>query len=425
MKFTMSSKVIGLEARPPLLYSVLGLLLAAYAWPVWLQYEQFNRITAIEAAVRHQTAVLEQALGTALPVKMPPEWERRLEELEATVENPGKWPQSTSEAEEFIDKLSQLISELSPLSEASYFPRLSSVRWAAVAFDGLHTTPATGEPLDNLADRIRAIADARPEGVVSDLEQKLRETADNFSRKAEVQLIETNVQMAQRYLTDEGTSEVDISEIYEVLGLYENNLQRGDEIREIRSKLQELMVIHEAQEQAAALNDQWAKAKALAASQPSVYETAVNMLLREVTAARTVLALQGIQQSSYDSLEDEIRRAAEEVQDKARRGYQGWALTQIVKFEKRHDAISDEAERNARIFEIDNGGWSDERFIEVRDAMVTYLLPINQALLDLPVLMRYQREFNEGWNRLDGREEQTSVAMESALVQKRNFHNFE
>lgn len=421
----MSNGVIGLKARPPLLYSVLGLLLVAYAWPVWLQYEQFGRITAMEATIRQQTAILEQALGTALPVKMPPEWESRLEELEAVVEDPGQWPQSTSDAEEFVEKLSQLILELSPLSEASYFPRLSLVRWAAVAFDGLHTTPAVGDPLDNLADRIRAIADASPEGVVLELEQKLRETADELARRAEDQLIEANVQMARRYFTDEETSEVDIPEIYEILGLYEDNPQRGDEIRELRSKLQELMTKHEAQRQAATLNGQWAKAKALAASQPSIYETAANMLLREVTAARTVLALQGIQQSDYDNLEDEIRRAVEEIQDKARRGYQRWALTQIVKFENKHKAISAEAEKNARIFSIDNGGWNNERFIEVRYAMTTYLLPIDRALLDLPVLKRYQRTFDEGWNRLDGRKDQTNVAIESALVRKRNYHNFE
>ena len=39
----------------------------------------------MEAAIQQQTSILDAALGNALPVKMPPEWEGRLEELEAVV----------------------------------------------------------------------------------------------------------------------------------------------------------------------------------------------------------------------------------------------------------------------------------------------------------------------------------------------------
>ena len=103
-----------------------------------------------------------------------------------------------------------------------------------------------------------------------------------------------------------------VAEVYEILGIYENDSQRGDDIKDLRKKLQFRMAIREAQSQAAELNDQWAKAKTLATSQATVYETAANMLLREVTVARAVLALQGIRQPIYDNLEGEIRRAVEE-----------------------------------------------------------------------------------------------------------------
>ena len=427
----MSNRVIGLEARPAVLISVLGLLLIAYAWPIWFQYQQFDRITTMEATIQHQTEILNAALGYVLPVKMSTEWEGRLEALETTVADSNLWPNDASQTEEFIEKLSNLISELSPLSESSYFPRLSLVRWAAVAFDGLHRTPPPDEPLDNIAEQIRAIADAKPAGVVSDLEQRLRQTATDFANRAEEQLFETTVQQARRYLTSEDTTRQDplapdssVAEVYEVLGIYENDSQRGDEIKGLRKKLQHRMAIREAQSQAVELNDQWAKAKTLATSQPTVYEISANILLRDVTAARAVLALQGIQQPIYDNLEGEIRRAVEEMQDKARREYQGWALTQIVRFQKRHNAISHKASEDARILSIDNGGWSDDRYREVKDAMVSYLLPINGALLDLPVLKRYQREFDEGWDRLEGRKEQTSVAKATALTPKRTFGNF-
>ena len=427
----MSNRVTELEARPPVLFSALGLLLIAYAWPTWLQHQQFDRIATMEATIQHQTEILSAALGNALPVKMSPDWEGRLEELEATVADPDLWPKDAYQTEEFIDKLSHLISELSPLSESSYFPRLSLVRWAAVAFDGLHRTPAPHEPLDNLAEQIRAIADAKPEAIVSDLDQRLRETAADIANRAEVQLIEETIHQARRYLTSEATTEQDslasessIEEIYEILGIYEDDTQRGDEIGDLRTKLQHHLAIREAQQQAEELNGQWAKAKELATNRPAVYETAANMLLGEVSATRAVLALQGIQHSVYDNLEDEIRHAVEEMQDKARREYQRWAMSQIIRFQNRHEEISNSASEDARIFSIDNGGWNDDRFKEVQDAMILHLLPINQVFLDLPVLKRYQREFDVGWNLLDGREEQTSVAIESALTKKRTFHNF-
>ena len=444
----MSKRLIDSSTRPAVLSSMLLLLLIACAWAIWLQYQQFERIgtmeaaiqelqykqfdrmTTLEATTQQQTEILNAALGNALPVKMSPKWEGRLKELEAKVAEPDLWPTDASRAQEFVDELSQLISELSPLSESNYFPRLSLVRWAAVAFDILHHTPAPDESLGNLVEQIRAVADAKPDGVASELDQRLRVTADNWAAKAEAQLVEETIQEARKYLTSNDaarqetiSNDASIDEVYEILGIYENDSQRDDEIRELRTKLQRQIVIREAQSQAAALNDQWAEAKKLATSKPDVYRTAASMLLGEATSARAVLVLQGIHQPVYDSLEGEIRDAVEGMQDEARRRYQEWALGQVIRFQKKHMAIAERASRDARYLSFDNGGWTDDRFREVQRAMESYLLPINRALLDLPVLMRYQREFDEGWSRLDGREEQTNVARASSLREKRNLHS--
>ena len=444
----MSKRLIDSSTRPAVLSFMLLLLLIACAWAIWLQYQQFerigtmevaiqelqhkqfDRITMIEATTQQQTEILNAALGNALPVKMSPKWEGRLEELEAKVAEPDLWPRDASRAQEFVDELSQLISELSPLSESNYFPRLSLVRWAAVAFDVLHRTPAPDESLDNLVEQIRAVADAKPDGVVSELDQRLRVTADDWAAKAETQLINETIQVARKYLTSNDAArqeafshDASIDEVYEILGIYEDDSQRGDEIHELRTRLQRQIVTREAQSQAAALSDQWAEAKKLVTSKPEVYRTAASMLLREANSARAVLVLHGIHQPVYDSLEGEIRDAVEGMQDEAGRRYQGWALGQIIRFQRKHKAIGEKASRDARYLSFDNGGWTDDRFREVQHAMESYLLPINRALLDLPVLMRYQREFDEGWNRLDGREEQTNVARASSLREKRSLRS--
>ena len=427
---TMSTRVTALEARPSLLLSLLTLLLIAYAWPIWLQHKQFDRITRMEATIQKQTATLNAALDSSPPVKMPGEWEIDFENLEAKIADPNLWPKNTAQAEEFVDNLSQLISVLSPLSEATYFSRLSLVRWAAMAFDSIHRTPDPTESLDDLVEQMRTIADARPEGVVSDLEQRLRETADKVTNRAEMQLIEETIQQARQYLANEDTMLDDslaprsnTEEIHAILEIYEDDDQRGAEIGTLRKLLQRHMAIRNATVQAAAIGDQWNKAKDLATSRAAVYATAANILLTEVSTARAILALQDIQEPIYDDLERQIRLAVEEIQENARREYQRWALTEIVRFRNRHEAISDKAAEDARIFSIDSGGWSDERFEEVQDAMISYLLPINPALLDLPVLKRFEREFRGGWNRLDGREEQTGVAIASALTEQRTFHS--
>ena len=444
----MSNRLTDFVARPGVLIFLLGLLLIGHAWQIRVQHQHFDKIIAMEATIQelqqaqadrintlesgiqNQTEILEAALGNVLPVKMSPEWERRLEELEAKVDDHSQWPADAVAAEDFMDNLSMLISELSPLSEATYFPRFSLVRWAAVAFDGLHRVLTPEESLDARADQLRAIADARPEGIVSDLEQQLRENANNFARQAEVQRINEAIQQGRTYLTRADTtsqqpnaSDLGIDEVYELLGIYEDDPQVAVEIRGLRDQLQRHIAIRQAQSESGALKEQWETAKKMATTQPSVYETTATMLLHEVTATRAVLALQRIQEPTYDDLEGQLRTAVETIQDDARRRYQKWALEQVKRFQEKHGVIADRAAQDAKIFSIDNDGWSNDRYKEVQEAMVAYLLPINPALLDLPVLKRYQREFDEGWNLLDGRKQQTNVAIASSLVTKQTLHS--
>jgi hypothetical protein len=54
-----------------------------------------------------------------------------------------------------------------------------------------------------------------------------------------------------------------------------------------------------------------------------------------------------------------------------------------------------------------------------RDGMVKFLLPIQPHLLDPPVAQLYQQAFSKGWQKLEGREDQTFVAQQSALVPKK------
>ena len=87
-------------------------------------------------------------------------------------------------------------------------------------------------------------------------------------------------------------------------------------------------------------------------------------------------------------------------------------------------ATAYKAAEASSILRPDYGGWSDGYYHEVRQAMVNDLLPINFALLDLPVQERFQQAFQTGWKRLDGREDQTAVAKASALTIKKSLGAF-
>lgn len=395
---------------------------------------------ATSKRIEQQTAVLNQVLGAIPLVPMPPDWEGRLAAVEAQVTDTNRWPKDAAEARHFLEQTSGLVKDVPAWAETRYLSRLNAVRWAAMAFAALE--PDSGTAQQQIVDQLNALANARPEAGSADLEQELKKTADSRATEIKKTRLTEAIQQADQYLAAKMNDKEastgagpDILSVYEFLGLHAKNADRGSEIRYLRKRLRERMIERQAEEQASALRTRWQKVRGLKNKQPRVYETAANMLLGEVTTARVALAIDGVEKSDYDGLESEIRRELTEIaartarrqeerQAKAIREYQRWALGQIKSAERRLADASAQADKNARVLKADNGGWSDERYKEVRDAMVKYLLPINLALLDLPVQQRYQRPFQDGWKRLDGREDQTYVAEQTVKTVKKSLRDF-
>jgi hypothetical protein len=220
-----------------------------------------------------------------------------------------------------------------------------------------------------------------------------------------------------------------------VLEVYEKDHDLGTEIAALRKNLHERMMMHQFKQQAVILKSRWSAMQKLQSHQPTVYESSLNLLLGDVMTARVALALEGIHQPLYDELESDLRRAAmsiavqtvkgqEERQAKARRDYQKWALTEIKSFENTFQAIANKADEEASLWKRDHGGWVETSYQEVREAMLSYLLSIDIMLLDLPVQERYQRAFQNGWKKLDGRQDQTEVAEQTAVIVKRSLRTF-
>ena len=339
------------------------------------QNELVGRVATIENIIKGQTALLNRAFGNGLPVKMPQEWEDSLNKLEARVANRDRWPEDTNETKQFRDEVSELVTGLPAWLEVKYLPRLSVVRWAAMAFNHLYPAQNLDNPPNDLglAEEIRRWAEVKPDGAATGLDQELRDKAD----EVEKQQVEQAIQWAREYLdgkanTQPGSTDTrpDIESIAVFLDLYENDPDQDDQER-----------------------------------------------------AEKIASLR-------KELRSKFHREVEEQQDQDRRAYQRWALREIKAFEEEFQRVSEESGQVSEKAKED--GWSLPRVEEavwalikrnlrnkhykaIQNAMISHLLPIDLALLDLPVLKRYDRAFNAGWDMLDGREEQNRVAESSAL----------
>ncbi|MCY3760251.1 MAG: hypothetical protein OXH50_03305 [Gemmatimonadetes bacterium] len=406
-----------------------------------------DKVAALESAVSAQRGMLDHALGHGVPVRMSDQWNTRMEALENRLSEPASWPAHAGEATEFLAAVSTLVSELSPLAEASYFARLARLRWSAVAFDVLLREHDADEVLFDQVEQLRAIADAKPPDVDAALEAALRERAKEVLSAAEESAFDAVVDRAQSFLEssdarpgspcatphdDLSRTVAELQDTYDDLGAYLDHATRSDDVEALRARLGRRLSQHEARDRVTALRKQWCQAKELAGTHADAYEAAASMLLGEITGARAMTALSDLEPTAYDGLLaaydgllTEIRAAVHEVQDGFRRAYQQWALNRIVKFVERHEEISGLSpgwfEQPWEAIKKKLGGVcadpSDCRAL--RDAMLHHLLPIDHLLLAPPVLKRYQRAFDAGWTALDGNKEQICVAIAAAIVPKR------
>lgn len=412
-----------------------------------------------QRALQGQSSALKKILDNVSPASMSPEWEGRLKDLEDQVNNASQWPKDAGEAGRFLDQVSELITGLPARAESQYLPRLSPVRWAAMAFAGLNDPPDADPSLersDQLADELRALAGAMPEDGAEALVLMLQERATELAGKAARRRVTEAVEQTQKYLDGSPGTATELAALYESLGFYATDPERGGadfDIPALQKKLYKEMLRRQAVEQAATLRGRWESARKLEHDQPALYEASARTLLQQVVAARVALVLEGVLTPVEGELERDLRlavatieteatRGAEGRQARAVRAYQRWALSEIRKFDDALQRISKEAddasswldtatslvpdrlmsdspERQKRREYLDAG-----QFREVGQAMIDHILPVNVALLDLPVHERYQQAFQTGWRKLDGHDDQTGVAKASAVAEKKSLRDF-
>ncbi len=298
-----------------------------------------------------------------------------LSELEDKASNSDLWPNNSEQVGEFIEDLGRLIRGMSALEESTYFPQLAELRWMAIGFDALHQNPAgtendeMGESPYSLAIQLRAIAEEKPEFIDSNFEASLSALEERLWAHAKM-LEDTDIDhrliQARQFLTS---------------GSMEN------------------------------LNDDAPMFEHL--DFLSYYEDFRPDRREEISKTR-------------EKLENRLSALELEALDKRRRDYQAWALEMIWAFEQKvEDIQQDEGFRFSNPIP-DNWTWEEEEYQEIQGAMINHLVPIDQTVLDLPVMRRFHSSFDIAWKILDGQDErkaQNCVAIASTLISKRTSDN--
>ncbi|MGE0606592.1 MAG: hypothetical protein AB7O62_05640 [Pirellulales bacterium] len=441
----------------------------------------------INSQVEKQVIILSRVVEAVTPAKPTQDWEANLASLESQVSDIARWPGNQIEASNFLNEAGKLVAGHNSRIEDGHLQRLNNVRWAAMAFDALYPPDDIKEEIDGVVERIEELTAAMPDGGCVELANRLQKEAGARSEKIHQRQLAEAKRLVQEFLAstqDANWETVLDSEALLAACEFLAEFKDADghtvaEYQTICKECQERLLASHIGQQTAALEKRRDALNALEASQPALFESALNSLLGEVTTLRVALALEGHNRPELDTLEAGVRkkltsiaaesaRHEEDRQAKAVRDYQRWALQQIKEVERRNYAtILAEVEEKLKTFkdpqtpvtwplleewpslrqklervatkpikeaalspEIQKAiysacaktvGWqyTDElAYLCVRDAMVKFLLPINPGQLEMPIQERYQRAFQQGWKSLDGREDQTHVAEKTVTVIK-------
>lgn len=402
-----------------------------------------KRLSGTRDEISQMNAVFNRALGTVVPVRMPDDWEARLAILEGKIAIPSQWPQDPDTALAFTEDVDTLISQLPVWAEADYVPRLNPVRWTAMVFANLHPIDLIDPMGDTDVDSLGVLVNSAPVGVPDNLLSHVQSRHFELAKQMEREQVEDAFKRVKLFVSrpDDAlppTTEdpVNYEWDYQLLALYENDAEFGEESSRLRNQLRTRIVLDSAHRQAISIVDRFTKIDdLLRGSDPQLYSMAVNSLLGEARIARLTLAADGLQSPPLDEIQHkldhlsrvlhaEVMRNEEARNAKAIREYQRWTIQSITSFESAFRVSEKQANTNASLWKADNGGWDDALFIEVRDAMVKYVLPINPGLLDTPVLERYQQVFQLGMRQLDGRDEQTYVIEQTVTTVKKSLSGF-
>lgn len=224
-----------------------------------------------------------------------------------------------------------------------------------------------------------------------------------------------------------------MEDAFEALGEFQDA-----DAKELQAKLQTRIQEAEIDSRLATLRNSFAEAGKLQA-QPlkqyalnRVYEESVQLQLellgKGTEVERSVIAAKSIMNDVQREMKQLLQLSAKEneaqIAEKSRK-YQQWALKQMANFNSDFDDAKEAARQNKT---LPGEKWTEDEFDSVEQAMLDYLAPISEGLLDPPVAELYRQAFAKGWNKLGetkNEEGRLSLAKRAAIKAKNGLETLE
>ncbi len=441
-----------------------------------------KQVEELSTRLEQQSAVLHRALGKVIPVQIPDEALTRLKALEAHFDKPEGWPGSATQAEVLRRELDCLVKQhLPPWAEEELLPRLNVLRWHVRAVWLLRQQAgAAVELAQDMGEELRSLLAAAPEGCSADLVREVGRQRETLRKQAEQHRRVWALRQADLAL--QGKVEL-LSALEALHGLTSPEVEeKRGQLRhrwlDVETE-KKLTLLQHSLEGACRLPGEAIQQAALLKVQDAIAGLMLDLELEK--PARSEMRKRA--HDLLEKCEAQVRGLQHKqrlVQDAKWHAYQKWALEMILAFDGDHgwyyDCALPRIQEQLRSFKHPAGdipewplfkcfpstkqllheklgvdlsyvvaaevpagtqreifskawalrGWCKDIDIELayrttRDGMVTYLLPINPNLLDPPLACLYNKAFQKGWNKLEGREDQLFVGQQAALVPRRGL----
>ena len=390
--------------------------------------DRFKEASANE--LHQQTILVRRALGSAAPAELPESLTKMLNSLEEQIRVKNKWPKDTAEANAMNTALRDFLRQLPAWEEENVLPRLNALRWGVQSLQVLRANDnAVGQNLEAAEEAFENQLSTQPEGgsadISADLAAHLKVATEKFAEFRR----DTAIKEAQKQLANTTT---DGFEVWQRLGEWAASKTHGTQVIELQRKLHSKLFEVEASKFSEATRANLKKLEAVA--EDALRQAGNLRLLDSVMTQRLRLLEEADAPVSADrslahlsaSIEAQIKTVSEKQrkEDTARiLGYQQWVLHQITNF---HADFQKAQEQKKPGTVYGTNTYTD--FGMIRDAVVKHLLPISPGYLDPAVSKIYSQAFEEGWSKLDGKEEkhfQTEVAQKDATTPKTTPQNYQ
>ena len=387
--------------------------------------KQDELVSQIRTGLQQQTAVTYAALGKVIPAKMPTEFNRKLAAAErAATDLSAQQPPALAEVNRNIHVVALLVRQLPPWARTDYLPRFNALRWALateylLAVSGARqdeTAAEISDSAENLIHQMNSVPNPTKRGVtaatLSMLFADLKAEARVLQSRA-TELIYRSARAGALACLE--NPKLSPSVALENLRPWKKSREHGHDASLLARKLYILV----AERQAGEIMKRFHRVEGrlngrlLAVALGNAYN---NLAALEISLAARGLHAGPVVEAGLEEYVTRLRKIARHEAAKRTRmelAYQAWALKQIRRYRRAQEDFD-----NQRHWYKLHKYIADKYYKEVRDAMVDDLLPIRSGLLRRGVASLFSKAWAEGWKTLSGREDQTYVAEQAAVVRQ-------